>query len=106
MDGQEGTETRRRRVVIDASEPEARPWGGRSGEALGAGFIRRSVEIRDRADWLQGATLKWVMPRSGANKAKSSNGHQKRPPHQGGGCSLALGGKKRRGKGTSQISTV
>src|SRR5271157_3983945 len=48
MDGQERTETRRRRVAIDASEPEARSWGGRSGEALGAGFIPRSVEIRNR----------------------------------------------------------
>jgi len=54
MDGQERTETRCQRVVIDASEPEARPWGGRSGEALGAGFIPRSVEIRNRDEWLQG----------------------------------------------------
>src|SRR5208337_3633571 len=59
------------------------------GRGLGCRFIPRSVEIRNRDEWLQGATLKWVMPRSGVNKDKSSNGHQKRPPHQGGGCSLS-----------------
>ena len=75
MDGQERTKSRRRRVAIDASEPEARPWGGRSGEALGAGFIPRSVEIRNRDEWLQGATLKWVTPRSGVNKDKERAGN-------------------------------
>jgi len=54
MDGQERTETRRRRVAIDASEPEARPWSGRSGEALGIGSAGRrdEGEIPSRAPGL------------------------------------------------------